>query len=606
MTEPQKRIDKYRERLERSGKTLPTKGSKLEKYRKVKRLIKQNGLECYLENEIPTKAEFEADEPSSVVASYTLIQSGLEKEYFHYVAKEIDIELRFFLIGYLKPEEDFPDYEECESCFSLLETYEKRLTNHTSVEMDAILNVFEAGDRYSSYMIHSATFMKAIKELESAFNGNLLEAYRSVVTVLRLERDMVDFPDLAPRLYKAAVSCLKESRIKDSTTIFDHDAIVSKLGAENLPMESSFKGKASDDVTVTPMCDVKHWRAGAVPGFNEKDYVHSISGNSVSTKSINPSKPVPQINMVSPDAPQINQEYSDVPQVNQVNLISSDTEPVSKRQKFNNNNDKGKNYKRKQKRNLVACDNCKWYHPAGKCLMMCDGTYKRPDGKAPCNKVHPESLHIDTAPLSYQYCGELHKLGLMDSGASISLANEKQNLMNCKKSNQYIGVATGKKQKVDLEGEIGIVLGDKVVNLPCLYIEESNTNFNIISIQDLCRVGYLVVESEQGVYLIEQKTTAGEELASFLKNNKQVINLEKKKINGVPITQIKLARTTNSIRKLQKGTLLEYEKGCAENNTIKMIRKYDIQRKGMYISIAVSDLQNSPRSDWIHLNCLLY
>ncbi|GMG21461.1 unnamed protein product [Ambrosiozyma monospora] len=64
----------------------------------------------------------------------------------------------------------------------------------------------------------------------------------------RAKSDCGHVPDLAPRLYKASVSCLKESRTKDSTTIFDHDAIVSKLAAENLPMKSSFKGKTSDDV----------------------------------------------------------------------------------------------------------------------------------------------------------------------------------------------------------------------------------------------------------------------------------------------------------------------------------------------------------------------
>ncbi|GMG40300.1 unnamed protein product [Ambrosiozyma monospora] len=155
--------------------------------------------------------------------------------------------------------------------------------------MDAILNLFEAGDKTSSYMKRSSTFMKAIKELESAFDGNRLEAHRSVITILRLEMDMIGFPGLAPRLYKAALTCLKESRTKGCTTIFDHDDIVSKLGSENSHLESSFKGNTPDDFKTTTIGDVKHWRAGAVPGFKEANYDHYIST----------SKPVAQINMVS-------------------------------------------------------------------------------------------------------------------------------------------------------------------------------------------------------------------------------------------------------------------------------------------------------------------
>ncbi|GMG35702.1 unnamed protein product [Ambrosiozyma monospora] len=256
------------------------------------------------------------------------------------------------------------------------------MTTHTSVQpqMDAILNFIQAGDRTLPYLQHSAKFMKAAKELESAFDGNKVDAYRSVCTILRLEKDMTDFPALAPRLYQAAICCLEESRTEGSTTIFNHDAVALKLRSWYMPMESSFKGDTpdeSDDVKVTPMADVKHWLAGAVPGFNEEEYQQRANKRAR--------------------------------QMNDMASCHSAVEHDFKRPRFNNYNNRGNNHgprRGSESGHTIACQKCKWYHPPGKCLMMCDGSYKRAGGKAPCNRVHPESLHIDTAPYRHRYCVE--------------------------------------------------------------------------------------------------------------------------------------------------------------------------------------------------------
>ncbi|GME71509.1 unnamed protein product [Ambrosiozyma monospora] len=96
-------------------------------------------------------------------------------------------------------------------------------------QMNAILNVWNAGDRTVLYIEHSALIMKACKELVDAFEGNEVNAYRSLITMMRLEKDMTDFPALAPYLYKAALSCLEDTRAEGSTTKFDHDAVMLKL-----------------------------------------------------------------------------------------------------------------------------------------------------------------------------------------------------------------------------------------------------------------------------------------------------------------------------------------------------------------------------------------